>query len=367
MKPRGLAYFYCKYTQVESNGVSQVLCSLIAQLIRCLPHPEASLAMRPSVDCDDGTLTPNVNRTENLLVSLINDMESVYICLDALDECDPDDKNELLRFICDDIRKFGNVKIILSSLIEAGADLTLGDENSWTSLHLAAHYGHREAVMVLLEDPASFSIFTRVGLTPLHAAIEQEHIEIVRLFGRFAHAVSTLLANHGVRQRRISPSNPRQTNFKARGTATDADESSLFTGSIPLLSEPRSSSANLSQELVPTPLFLATLQSYLAGVDVLMAAGADPENVRVCIQHAFTTGKGNTLVRLVNGAEQPIKSLLRLPETGGSSSPDSVQASFHILTLENRRDSSGMYTSGTKQRAEKLAEITDCSILQAGG
>lgn len=61
-----------------------------------------------------------------------------------------------------------------------------------------------------------------------------------------------------------------------------------------------------------------------------MAAGADPEDVRVCIQHAFTTGKGNTLVRLVNGAEQPIKSLLRLLETGDSSPPDSVDV-FKLL------------------------------------
>ena len=95
----------------------RVLCSLIAQLIRCLPHPEASPAMRLFIDCDDGTLTPNINRAEDLLVSLIKDMESVYICLDALDECDPDDKNELLRFICDDILKFSNIKIILSSRI----------------------------------------------------------------------------------------------------------------------------------------------------------------------------------------------------------------------------------------------------------
>ena len=177
------------------------------------------------------------------------------------------------------VAEVGSDREMILYLIEAGADLTLGDENSWTALHLAAHYGHTEAVMVLLEDLASFSIFTRVGWTPLHAAIEQEHIEIVRLFGRFAHAVSTLLANHGVRQRRISPSITRQTNFKARGTATDVDESSLFTGSIPLLSQPGLSSANLTQELVPTPLVLATSQSYLAGVDALMAAGADPEDV----------------------------------------------------------------------------------------
>ena len=73
--------------------------------------------MQLFIDCDDGTLTPNADRVEDLIVGLINQLESVYICLDALDECDADDKNELLRFIGVVIGSCINTKVLMSSRI----------------------------------------------------------------------------------------------------------------------------------------------------------------------------------------------------------------------------------------------------------
>jgi hypothetical protein len=110
IKPIGLAYFYYTYTDSETHGLSQVLCSLAAQLIRCFPRPENGPAMRLFTDCDDGTLAPNADRIQGLLINLMNDMEIVYICLDALDECTSDDKNELLCFIYEVIGKCSNVQ-----------------------------------------------------------------------------------------------------------------------------------------------------------------------------------------------------------------------------------------------------------------
>ena len=114
-KTRGLAYFYCTYNTSESYGLSQILCSLAAQLIRFFPQPETGPAMQLFRDCDDGTLAAKVDQIQTLLFSLINDLEIAFICLDALDECGPDTKSELLSFIFVAIGCCDNVKIIVSS------------------------------------------------------------------------------------------------------------------------------------------------------------------------------------------------------------------------------------------------------------
>lgn len=114
-KSRGLAYFYCTYNASESHGLSQILCSLAAQLIRSFPEPETGPAMRLFEECDDGTLAAKVDHLQNLLCNLINDLEVAFICLDALDECSPDTKSELFSFIYVVIGRCDNVKIIVSS------------------------------------------------------------------------------------------------------------------------------------------------------------------------------------------------------------------------------------------------------------
>lgn len=114
-KPRGLAYFYCTYNASESHGLSQILSSLAAQLIRIFPQPETGPAMRLFKDCDDGTLAAKVDHIQSLLFNLIDDLEVAFICLDALDECSPDTKSELLSFIFMIIGRCANVKIIVSS------------------------------------------------------------------------------------------------------------------------------------------------------------------------------------------------------------------------------------------------------------
>lgn len=114
-KPRGLAYFYCTYNMSENHGMSYILGSLAAQLIRTFPQPETGPAMRLFRECDDGTLAAKVDHFQNLLCKLINDMEVAFICLDALDECSLSTKSELLPFIYMVIGRCDNVKIIVSS------------------------------------------------------------------------------------------------------------------------------------------------------------------------------------------------------------------------------------------------------------
>jgi ankyrin repeat protein len=207
----------------------------------------------------------------------------------------------------------GDLILLLS---DAGADHILGDENSWTALHFAAHYGHEEAALMLMRDPKTPTVFEKVGWTPLHAAIEQEHIEVVRLFDGFAKGVSSLLTNYRVKQQATSPATSRSAFSKALGTAANTGESSRSSTNAPSLSTPEASPAGSTQERVPTPLLLATSQGYLLGVDALMEAGVDSEDVKACIQRAFAKGKGDILERLVRGSEQHIQSLLSLGGKG---------------------------------------------------
>lgn len=71
--------------------------------------------MRLFEECDDGTLAAKADQIQNLLCHLIDDFEVAFICLDALDECSPDTKTELLSFIYVVIGRCDNVKIIVSS------------------------------------------------------------------------------------------------------------------------------------------------------------------------------------------------------------------------------------------------------------
>lgn len=66
-------------------------------------------------ECDEGSLTPNMEKAQRLLISLMNEMEVVYICLDALDELEIEEKADLLQCIFVMIAQNKNTKIIVSS------------------------------------------------------------------------------------------------------------------------------------------------------------------------------------------------------------------------------------------------------------
>ncbi|KAI4134579.1 MAG: hypothetical protein LQ347_001395 [Umbilicaria vellea] len=220
---------------------------------------------------------------------------------------------------------------IIKLLCDEGADPRLGDEKFWTALQYAAHYGHKEVASILLQVNRIHEVFEKIGWTPLHAAIEQEHIVLVRLFADFAQKVSELLVHQRERQQTqqkcsklllhqrerpqlASISMSRSTFSKFRGTAEDAGESSASgrRTSPPI--------ASMTSEPIPTPLFLATSQEYVAGIDALIEAGVASEDVKVCIQHAYTKGKVTVLESLVLDSEQHMESLLSLCEKGATGS-----------------------------------------------
>ena len=66
-------------------------------------------------ECDDGTLAASSDKMRDLIILLIKELQTVYICLDALDECSTENKDEMLSLVMVLIEKCSNVKILVSS------------------------------------------------------------------------------------------------------------------------------------------------------------------------------------------------------------------------------------------------------------
>jgi ankyrin repeat protein len=77
----------------------------------------------------------------------------------------------------------GNVER-LQALLQADEQLIHAySPDGWTPLHLAAHFGQRAAVQILLEQGASVAARSKNSMhnMPLHAAMPGDHLEVVNL------------------------------------------------------------------------------------------------------------------------------------------------------------------------------------------
>ena len=66
-------------------------------------------------DSDDGTLIASVERMQNLLIHMMNGMETAFVCLDAVDECKANTKSEILQFVFEVVAQCECAKILISS------------------------------------------------------------------------------------------------------------------------------------------------------------------------------------------------------------------------------------------------------------
>ena len=214
---------------------------------------------------------------------------------------------------------------ILTLLLNNGAHPAKGDDESWTALHYAAHFGHIEVADLLMQARLAEEIFGRSGWTPLHAAIEQEHIEIVRLFIKFAKKISFSFATQSETQQSRSISIPSRRFKNAQGTA----QIGLASSSSSSLEQVSPGPEILTRGQVPTPLFLASSQGYLAGIDALKNAGASSNDVRACRQLAFAKGDLAVLERLIVDTDRNIDCLLSLRHKDSTTS----EASRSILEI----------------------------------
>jgi hypothetical protein len=61
---------------------------------------------------------------KGLLINLICELETVYVCLDALDECSTPNKMDILEVIFTLLGRYSNVKFLISS---RSGDTTIED------------------------------------------------------------------------------------------------------------------------------------------------------------------------------------------------------------------------------------------------
>ena len=70
---------------------------------------------------------------------------------------------------------------ITDLLLVNGADVSARNENGWTPLHSACHFGRTDAVRLLLMHGADFNAKTNDGMTALELAIQADKQEVINL------------------------------------------------------------------------------------------------------------------------------------------------------------------------------------------
>lgn len=67
-------------------------------------------------------------------------------------------------------------------LLDQGTDVDVRHESSGrTALAIAAHSGHSDACQLLLRHGAGLEVIDHEEKTPLHLAVEHEHLQVVHL------------------------------------------------------------------------------------------------------------------------------------------------------------------------------------------
>ena len=83
----GLAYFYCDVSDDKKRNVTDILSSLIIQLLACQPSNQLLLD-KTYDDCNRGLLSkPSDQKLYEVLRQLLSGFEMAYVLIDALDEC----------------------------------------------------------------------------------------------------------------------------------------------------------------------------------------------------------------------------------------------------------------------------------------
>jgi hypothetical protein len=109
-----IAYYYCKYTRAETEKSTSILRSIASQIVRTFPDPESGPAMQLFTACDEGNVAPLLNSLVNTIIELIKMLHTVYICVNALDECTHETQLELSEQLRKITEESPNAKILLS-------------------------------------------------------------------------------------------------------------------------------------------------------------------------------------------------------------------------------------------------------------
>jgi hypothetical protein len=93
-----VAYFYFDFRNEIQRGMDIMLRSIIWQLSGRSPSPYSSLE-KLYIELANGTIRPQANKLEKVLMDLLSELDRMYIIIDGLDECNKTDWKPLVQFI----------------------------------------------------------------------------------------------------------------------------------------------------------------------------------------------------------------------------------------------------------------------------
>lgn len=121
-KTHSLAYFYCNYKEDQRKNPAAILRSIIKQLCAGspggFPEPVLDIYNKRKNDADLSNLL-SMEECRSLLIRLSAGFLRTTIVIDALDECDPDNRGrlcDLLKHVVSSSSSKGNtVKVLVTS------------------------------------------------------------------------------------------------------------------------------------------------------------------------------------------------------------------------------------------------------------
>ena len=116
------AYFYFDFKDSEKQYAEKLIRSLVIQLSACCPRMPSSLLLAYS-QSQDGRRQPTIETFINVLYETLECFESVYILLDALDECKEREDLRFIRQLTD--RKTNSLHLLATSRKENDIETTL--------------------------------------------------------------------------------------------------------------------------------------------------------------------------------------------------------------------------------------------------
>ncbi|KAL4886207.1 hypothetical protein BJY04DRAFT_213739 [Aspergillus karnatakaensis] len=104
--PGCIVFFYCKHDDAGRNSFISIARSLIGQLSRCnkslLPH-----LYQCATESEVGTLT-SIGAAEDLLGLALRSIQRVYIVLDGIDECPPNQSRKIITWFQQQVESINN-------------------------------------------------------------------------------------------------------------------------------------------------------------------------------------------------------------------------------------------------------------------
>lgn len=122
MQKAGLAHFYFNYQERRNQSSEVVFASLLEQLAMSkteIPKPVLELRQRTESQQRDF----QQQNLEHAILLMCADFDQVFIVIDALDECDNEQRKSLIRALAN-LQKKSSVRIFLTGRPHSGQEIT---------------------------------------------------------------------------------------------------------------------------------------------------------------------------------------------------------------------------------------------------